>query len=109
MHALPITSIFPAMVDDELKDLSFKAMQAELQAREKTYQHDILLGPEASTVLDFARREDARHLPLKRLPCANVSAEKGENCNQSGTMVCTKCRLVSYCSKVSTLDAIRSR
>ncbi|KDR66055.1 hypothetical protein GALMADRAFT_232756 [Galerina marginata CBS 339.88] len=37
--------------------------------------------------------------PLEILPCANVQADKYRVCNQPGTMVCSECRLVSYCSK----------
>lgn len=42
-----------------------------------------------------------RFPPLERLPCANVEVEKNRICQLEGTMACSACKLVSYCSKVS--------
>jgi hypothetical protein len=36
----------------------------------------------------------------KTLPCANVQPAKYTACEKTGTMACSKCKLVSYCSKV---------
>jgi hypothetical protein len=37
---------------------------------------------------------------LERLPCANVEAAKNWRCTEDGTLACSQCKLVSYCSKV---------
>lgn len=37
---------------------------------------------------------------LGRHPCANVNVAKYSACSKPGTMACSECRLVSYCSKV---------
>lgn len=42
-----------------------------------------------------------RHPPPTTLPCANVQLSKYKVCKDSGTMACSECKLVSYCSKVS--------
>jgi hypothetical protein len=39
--------------------------------------------------------------PLLRLPCANVDPAKHLKCPENGTLACSECKLVSYCSKVS--------
>jgi len=36
----------------------------------------------------------------KALPCANVQAAKYTMCESLGTMACSACKLVAYCSKV---------
>ncbi|RXW23560.1 hypothetical protein EST38_g2287 [Candolleomyces aberdarensis] len=41
-------------------------------------------------------RELEHEEPLERIPCAN-----GPACKESGSMVCSACRLVTYCSKVA--------
>ena len=43
--------------------------------------------------------------PLDYLPCANAQIENNNfsMCNDPGTSFCGKCKLVAYCSKVSTL------
>lgn len=38
--------------------------------------------------------------PLQNLPCANVEVEKYQACKNPGTLACSVCKLVSYCSKV---------
>ncbi|KAF7762529.1 hypothetical protein Agabi119p4_9122 [Agaricus bisporus var. burnettii] len=88
------------MMNDELMGRFYRAMQAESQEREIPCQRDIFDGcPEASYLIDYARRKDAPIYAVKRLLCANVNVEKSEDCKKSGTFICTKCRLVSYCSK----------
>jgi len=37
----------------------------------------------------------------KALPCANVQAAKYTMCESQGTMACSACKLVAYCSKVT--------
>lgn len=93
------------MMNDELMGRFYRAMQAESQEREIPCQRDIFDGcPEASYLIDYARRKDAPIYAVKRLLCANVNVEKSEDCKKPGTFICTKCRLVSYCSKVSLLS-----
>ncbi|XP_006455358.1 hypothetical protein AGABI2DRAFT_226828 [Agaricus bisporus var. bisporus H97] len=88
------------MMNDELMGRFFRAMQAESQEREIPCQRDIFNGcPEASYLVDYARRKDAPIYALKQLLCAKVNVEKSEDCKKPGTFICTKCRLVSYCSK----------
>src|SRR6266704_595352 len=41
-----------------------------------------------------------RFPPLERLPCANVKADKYKTCPNPGTLACSACKLVSYCSEV---------
>jgi len=45
-----------------------------------------------------------RYPPPTTLPCANVQAEKYTVCENPGTMACSACKLVSYCSKVSHIN-----
>ena len=45
-----------------------------------------------------------RFPPLDTLPCANVQVDKYDACNKPGTMACSECRLVSYCSKVASIS-----
>jgi len=42
-----------------------------------------------------------RFPPPENLPCANVQAGQYKACNKRGSMACSSCKLVSYCSKVS--------
>ena len=42
--------------------------------------------------------------PLLRLPCANVDPAKQLKCPQNGTLACSECKLVSYCSKMSGIS-----
>ncbi|TEB22397.1 hypothetical protein FA13DRAFT_1741051 [Coprinellus micaceus] len=53
--------------------------------------------------LSFGALSKPRFLPPKVLPCANVQPSKYFACGHPGSKVCTACRLVSYCSKVSTI------
>ena len=41
--------------------------------------------------------------PFERLPCANMLREGLLHCRKEGTLACSQCKLVSYCSKVSLL------
>ncbi|KAH6896244.1 hypothetical protein BKA70DRAFT_1316688 [Coprinopsis sp. MPI-PUGE-AT-0042] len=42
---------------------------------------------------------EAQHPPLSRLPCANVQVSQKIICSNPGTLKCSACKLVSYCSK----------
>ncbi|EPQ57739.1 hypothetical protein GLOTRDRAFT_37501 [Gloeophyllum trabeum ATCC 11539] len=42
---------------------------------------------------------DVSKLRSDRLPCANVDVENRSHCPGEGTMACSRCKLVSYCSK----------
>jgi len=46
-----------------------------------------------------------RFPPPENLPCANHGVQAGqyEACNKRGSMACGSCKLVSYCSKVSSV------
>jgi len=43
--------------------------------------------------------------PLETLPCANVDPARNWRCPEDGKLACSECRLVSYCSKVSSNPA----
>lgn len=45
--------------------------------------------------------EEPQYPPPTTLPCANVQAEKYAVCESPGTMACSACKLVSYCSQVN--------
>ena len=47
----------------------------------------------------FAKNQTPRFPIPQRLPCANVEVEKYKTCDNPGTMACSGCKLVSYCSK----------
>lgn len=53
-----------------------------------------------SALLEEAKTATPRFPPLEFLPCANVDAERAMVCQKRGTMACSACKLVSYCSKV---------
>lgn len=55
------------------------------------------------SITDSIVSKPLRFPPLDTLPCANVQVYKYEVCNKPGTMVCSECRLVSYCSKVGCI------
>ena len=44
-----------------------------------------------------------RFAPPEDLPCANVQVQQYKACNKQGSMACSSCKLVSYCSKVSSV------
>jgi len=46
-----------------------------------------------------------RFPPPENLPCANVQASQYKACNKQGSMACSSCKLVSYCSKVSSVHS----
>ncbi|EDR07431.1 uncharacterized protein LACBIDRAFT_298608 [Laccaria bicolor S238N-H82] len=48
----------------------------------------------------FAKNQTPRFPIPQRLQCANVEVEKYKTCDNPGTMACSGCKLVSYCSKV---------
>ncbi|KAH6896247.1 hypothetical protein BKA70DRAFT_395797 [Coprinopsis sp. MPI-PUGE-AT-0042] len=48
---------------------------------------------------DKGRLEAAHILPLSQLPCANLQDTGSVQCVNRGDKACSKCRLVSYCSK----------
>jgi len=48
----------------------------------------------------FAKNQTPSFPIPQRLPCANVEVEKYKTCDNPGTMACSGCKLVSYCSKV---------
>jgi len=50
-----------------------------------------------------------QHPPPTTLPCANVQPSKYKICKDPGTMACSACKLVSYCSKVSNKQLPHSR
>ena len=43
--------------------------------------------------------------PPENLPCANVQVGQYNACNKRGSMACSSCKLVSYCSKVSLVHS----
>lgn len=55
------------------------------------------------SITDSIVSKPLRFPPPDTLPCANVQVHKYEVCNKPGTMVCSECRLVSYCSKVGSI------
>ena len=44
-----------------------------------------------------------RFPPPENLPCANVQVGQYNACNKRGSMACSSCKLVSYCSKVCSV------
>ncbi|KAH6906719.1 hypothetical protein BKA70DRAFT_396558 [Coprinopsis sp. MPI-PUGE-AT-0042] len=58
---------------------------------------DMLKG--ATDFTNILGRATPRHPPLERLPCANVEVDQYSACSKPGTMRCSACKLVSYCSK----------
>ena len=40
-------------------------------------------------------------IPLESAPCANVEPKDHWGCKNGGKLVCGRCQLVRYCSKVS--------
>lgn len=52
------------------------------------------------SALDWSTCPPAQHA-VKRLPCANADVTKKTSCSKAGLKSCARCKLVSYCSKVS--------
>ena len=44
-----------------------------------------------------------RFAPPENLPCANVQVQQYKACDKQGSMACSSCKLVSYCSKASSI------
>jgi hypothetical protein len=57
----------------------------------------------SESYLNWALEHLSTEKPLERLPCANAVPEKNWRCQENGTMACSGCKLVSYCSKVSSI------
>lgn len=49
-----------------------------------------------------------RFPPLETLPCANVQVEQYTVCENQGKLTCSACKLVSYCSKVTSLCCLNT-
>ena len=47
-----------------------------------------------------------RFPPPENLPCANVQASQYKACDKQGSMACGSCKLVSYCSKASSIRSL---
>jgi hypothetical protein len=86
---------------DPLRDRASERKQRDIQ--QLVEKHGL-----RETYLDWATEHASLDMddnkPLSRLPCANVDAPKNWKCPDDGTLACSGCRLVSYCSKVSKLS-----
>ena len=69
--------------------------------------HDTIDPPHRADILksftDCATK--VRFPPPENLLCANVQVSQYSACNKRGSMACSSCKLVSYCSKVSSVHS----
>jgi hypothetical protein len=89
LRAMPPDPLSNPQMHTKLKDLDASAL--DLSAL-----HDMI---QESAMAD----SKLRFPPPEVLPCANVETEKYRACQNPGKMACSSCRLVSYCSKVSSV------
>ena len=69
---------------------------SNLDAADPSHRADIL-----KSLTNSATK--VRFPPPENLPCANVQVGQYNACNKRGSMACSSCKLVSYCSKVSSV------
>ena len=92
--------------DQSIQSPNLTALPPDPAAESKGFQF-----PEAGDIYDPAQYQaffqkmmgqsfHPRYPPPTALSCANVQADKYTTCENLGTMACSACKLVSYCSKV---------
>ncbi len=92
--------------DQSIQSPNLKALPPDPATESKGFQSpedDDNYGPAQHQALFKNMMEQSlhpRHAPPTALPCANVQADKYTACENLGTMACSACKLVSYCSKV---------
>lgn len=59
-----------------------------------------------NTLLNVLTKLQSPYPPPERLLCANVQVSMRKVCDKLGNMICSQCKLVSYCSKVKRLKGI---
>lgn len=66
-------------------------------------------GSDFSSLLEaLVAQSPDNHPPLERTPCSNADYSIRWRCKNGGKLVCGRCQLVRYCSKVSRLGTIAS-
>lgn len=112
------TDLFPYLLTPEMRteaeaDHSHNTSSQNLHLR--IIERDSMLPPGFNIIPDKFDTSDPRILsdmiksvvenvkspfpPLETLPCANVEPDKFRACSKPGTMACSACKLVSYCSR----------